>query len=285
MSTSLTGPSATAPSGAAETASAQDPIAKSRGRAYWPYSIALAVGVLVLAEISARNEWVSNLILPAPSDVARALVDGFSSGLFWPHISSTVLGTLTGFGISAVLALTIAGALASIPALERVLLPFIVSFQTLPKIAVAPLMILWLGFGSSGKVAVVVIVCFFPILVNSLQGLKIRDRDRYELFKSLGASRWLLFRYLRLPTAIPYIFAGFHLGIIFALIGAVTSEFVGSRAGLGYVLLQNKAAFNVPGVFSILFLFMVVGLFMDGIMRLIEARFSHWATDVSAGAS
>lgn len=266
--------------GPQRTDDADTPIGQPR-RAYWPFSVVLALLLLGIAELASRGGWVSDLVLPAPSGVVTALADGFSSGLFWPHIGSTVLASLAGFSIATAVALAIAGVLASVPALERTLLPFIISFQTLPKIAIAPLVILWLGFGSLGKVAVVVVVCFFPILVNSLQGLKIRDRDRYELVKSLGASRWLVFRYLRLPSATPYIFAGLHIGIIFSLIGAVTAEFVGSRAGLGYVLLQNKAAFNVPGVFSVLCLLMVVGLLMDGVMRLVERRFSHWADDVS----
>lgn len=255
-----------------------------RRMVHWPYSVGLAVAIVAIAEISARRGWVSDLVLPAPSEVAQALADGLSNGLFGPAIVSTVTATLAGFLLATVIALAVAGLLSSVPFLERVLLPFIVSFQTLPKIAIAPLVILWLGFGSLGKVSVVTIVCFFPILVNSLQGLKIRDRDRYELIRSLGASRWLTFRYLRLPTAVPYIFAGLHIGIIFALIGAVTAEFVGSRSGLGYVLIQNRAAFNVPGVFSVLFLLMVVGLAMDGLMRVVERRFAHWAGDISITA-
>jgi len=246
----------------------------------WIVSIALAIVLLGTLQWLSTAGVVSTIILPAPSAVVIALFDGTVSGIFGPSIVSTVSATLFGFAIATGLALAVAGILSSVPYLERVMVPFIVAFQTLPKIAVAPLIILWLGFGQEGKVVIVVIVCFFPILVNTLQGLKIRDRDRYELFRSLGASRLHILRYLRLPSAVPYIFAGLHIGIIFALIGAVTAEFVGSRDGLGYVLMQNKAAFNVPGVFAVLVLFMIVGLLLDAVMRLIERRFAHWSAEV-----
>lgn len=245
------------------------------------FSALLAAVLLAAAELAARGELVSELILPAPSAVLNALVDGFAGGTYWRHIWSTVSATGLGFALAATTAILLAGALASVPFLERVLLPFVVAFQTLPKIAVAPLIVLWLGFGSLGKTFVVTVVCFFPILVNALQGLKIRDRNQYELMRSLGASRWQMFRYLRMPNALPYIFAGLHIGVIFSLIGAVVSEFVGSRSGLGYILLSDKAQFNVPGVYAILTLLMVLGLGLHWIMKVAERRVAFWAQEVT----
>jgi NitT/TauT family transport system permease protein len=246
------------------------------------YSVVLAIVALGLAELGARNEWVSHLVLPAPTDVLNALVDGlFSTGLYWEHIASTLYSTTLGFLIAATTAILLAGLLASLPFMERVLLPFVVAFQTLPKIAIAPIVVLWLGFGASGKTTIVVIVCFFPIVINALQGLKIRERDQFELMRSLGATGWQLFRYYRAPNALPYIFAGLHIGVVFALIGAVVAEFVGSRAGLGYILLQARTQFNVPGVFAILFLLMLIGLTLHAIMLVIERRVAFWAEDIS----
>lgn len=249
------------------------------------YSWLLAVVLLAGAEFAANRELVSSLILPAPSAVLRALIDGFQSGLYWDHVLSTLTSTLLGFTMASVIAVLLAGVLASVPFLDRVLMPFVVAFQTLPKIAVAPLIVLWLGFGPSGKTFVVMIVCFFPILINTLQGLRIRDRDQYELLKSLGASSWQLFRILRVPNALPYIFAGLHIGIIFALIGAIVSEFVGSRAGLGYILLNSKAQFNVPGVFAILVLLSILGLTFHFIMDRIERKVAFWTQDISVVAA
>lgn len=245
----------------------------------------LAIVLLGLAESSARNEWVSEFILPAPSHVAAAFVSGFRSGIYWEHIVSTLIATGGGFVLASVTAILLAGVLTSTPRLEHVFLPFVVAFQTLPKIAIAPLVILWLGFDNLGKTFVVTIVCFFPILVNSIQGLRIRDVEQLELMRALGASKLQLFRYIRVPNSLPYIFAGLHIGALFALIGAVVAEFVGSRAGLGYLLLQQKAQFNVPGVFAILVLLMAVGLLFNRATLYAEQRVAFWSRDVSVAAA
>lgn len=245
---------------------------------------ALAVMLVVLAEVAARNGWVSSLILPAPSAVGRTLYAGFSEGVYWRHIASTLSATLIGFVGASTAAIIIAGVITALPRLQATIFPFIIAFQTLPKIAVAPLIILWLGFDQLGKVFIVAIVCFFPVLINTMQGLKVRDRAYLELMRSLGATRWQMFRLIRFPGAIPYIFAGLHIGVIFALIGAVVAEFVGSRAGLGYILLTAKSQFNVPGVFAILFLLMLLGLIFNGAMKLAERRVAAWARDVSEAA-
>lgn len=244
-------------------------------------SLLLAIALVALAEIAANREWVNSLILPNPSSVWNALVDGFERGIYWTHIRSTVFSTLAGFGSAAVVAITIGGILAAVPRLERIFLPFIVAFQTLPKVAVAPIIILWLGFGTQSKVVIIATICFFPILINTLQGLRIRDQERLELLRSLGASRWQLFRFLRFPDSLPYVFAGLNIGIVFALIGTVIAEFLGSREGLGVLLVQQQAAFNVPGMFAALILLMVVGLILNGVTRVVEKKVVFWAADLS----
>jgi NitT/TauT family transport system permease protein len=244
-------------------------------------SLALAAALVAITEIAARFEYVSPLILPAPSLVAATLWDGLISGYYLPHILSTSSSLIVGFLIGTAIALAVGGLLASSPRLENILTPFIVAFQSMPKVAIAPLIVIWLGFGEVAKTAIVVTVCFFPMMVNTLQGLKVRDRVQYELFQSLGASRWQVFLHLRLPTAVPYIFAGLHIGAIFALIGAVVAEFVGTGSGIGYAMLQAKAAFDVPGVYVCLFLLMILGTLLNYVMKKLEKRISFWMPDVS----
>lgn len=135
-----------------------------------------------------------------------------------------------------------------------------------------------------GKITTAAIGCFFPILVNALQGLRVRDREQVELFQSLGASRYQLFRYVRGPNAIPFIMAGFHIGILFALVGAIVADFVGSQPGLGSRLLIDKETFNVPGVFAVLVILMAFGILLHVVLRLVERRVAFWAEDVSHGA-
>ena len=244
-------------------------------------SLALAALLIGVAEYAAHYKLVSPLILPAPSAVLRTLWEGFASGYYLPHVLSTTASLIVGFLIAATIALVIGGLLASSPRLENVLTPFIVAFQSMPKVAIAPLIVIWLGFGEVAKTAIVVTVCFFPMMVNTLQGLKVRDRVQYELFQSLGANRWQVFLHLRLPSAVPYIFAGLHIGAIFALIGAVVSEFVGTGSGIGYAMLQAKASFDVPGVYVCLLLLMILGTALNAIMKRLERRISFWMPDVS----
>jgi NitT/TauT family transport system permease protein len=247
-------------------------------------TLLVTLGILALAEVAARNEWVSRLILAPPTDIFRTLWAGLLDGIYWRHAWSTLAATLGGFGLAAVSAITIAGLLASVPRLERIFMPIIVALQTVPKIAIAPLIILWMGFGGGGKTIIVTIVCFFPILVNTMQGLRMRDRAQYELMQSLGASRWQMFRYVRVPNALPFVFAGFHIAILFALLGAIVAEFVGSRAGLGWLLLQARAQFNVAGAFAILILLMVIGSLLYRIVHFLERKIVFWAKDVTVVA-
>jgi NitT/TauT family transport system permease protein len=244
-------------------------------------SLAIAVGLILLAQYATTHGMVSKFILPVPSAVAAVLVEGFVSGFYTEHLISTVVSMLSGFAIAAVIAILIAGVFNSMPTVEEVFTPFLVAFQSLPKIALAPLIIIWFGFGETSKIVVVAASCFFPMLINTLQGLKIRDRDRLELMRSLGASKWQMFYHLRLPDALPFIFAGLHVGAIFALIGSVVAEFVGSSAGLGYAMLQAKAQFDLASVYACLFLLMLLGIALHALMVALERRVAFWVDDVS----
>lgn len=244
-------------------------------------SLLLLIFFLGLAEVATRSGWVSPLVLAAPSQVWAVLVDGFSSGFYMPHLRSTVGSIFAGFFIAGSLAIAIAGTLASVPVLERVLTPFFVAFQSMPKVAIAPLVVIWFGFGELSKTVIVITACFFPILMNALHGLKLRDRDHLELMRSLGATRMQLFLRLRLPHALPYIFAGLHIGVIFALIGTVVAEFVGTNAGIGYVMLQSKANFDLPSVYACLLLLMAIGVLLHTLMKQLEKRIAFWAQDIS----
>jgi NitT/TauT family transport system permease protein len=244
-------------------------------------SLALAIILVLLAQYATTNGMISKFILPVPSKVAAVLYEGFVTGFYTEHLVSTVVSMLSGFAIAAFIAIALAGLFNSMPTVEEVFTPFLVAFQSLPKIALAPLIIIWFGFGETSKIVVVAASCFFPMLINTLQGLKIRDRDRLELMRSLGASRRQLFYHLRLPDALPFIFAGLHVGAIFALIGAVVAEFVGSGAGLGYAMLQAKAQFDLASVYACLVLLMILGIALHAIMAALERRVAFWVDDVS----
>lgn len=242
--------------------------------------------LLAFLEVGSRARWIDPLMVPSPSSVWSALVAGFREGVYWEPLWSTAKGTFLGFGLAAITGLTLGGILATSPRLERIMYPFIVAFQSMPKIAIAPLVVIWVGFGDLSKILIITIVSFFPILVNTMQGLRLRERDRQELVRALGASRWQIFWHVRLPGSMPYVFAGLHVSVIFALLGAIVSEFVGARDGMGVMLNLQRSVFNVPGVFAVLILLMVLGVTLNLVMKSIERRVTFWAQerDLVAGA-
>jgi len=238
--------------------------------------VVVTVGVL---ETGSRGGWIDPVIFPSPSAVLNALRNGFSGGLYWPNLWSTVYSTIAGFGLAMVVGLTLGGLLASVASVERVLYPYIVAFQSTPKIAIAPLIIIWFGFGQMSKVTIVMVCSFFPIVVNTMEGLRLREAERLELGVALGATRWQLFRYIRLPGSMPYVFAGLQVASVFALLGAVVAEFIGARSGLGVVLLMQQAQFDVPGVYAVLLLLMCLGLVVSFGTKRIERRVTFWARE------
>ncbi|CAN5293074.1 ABC transporter permease [soil metagenome] len=242
-------------------------------------SVLLLIVALSIVEAVSRSGLVSILLVPPPSSIFTTLWGGLLSGIYWAPLLDSLGAGLSGFLIASVLGFTIGGLLASLPRLERIVFPYVVAFQSTPMIAIAPLIIIWVGFGIQSKIVVVTVVCFFPILVNTLQGLRLRDRDRQELAIALGASRWQVFRYIRLPGSMPYVFAGLHVSAIFALIGAIVAEFVGARGGIGTMMNEQRALFNVPGVFAILIILMVVGLTVNLLMKALERRVTFWSRE------
>jgi NitT/TauT family transport system permease protein len=260
------------------------PLVRARKSTVWIdrlLTVLVVAAVLGALELAVRRGWVSALIFAAPSDVARTLWEGTASGDYPEDAAKTLTAALLGFLAAAVGSIVLAGAFAASERSLRVFQPIIVAIQAVPKIAVAPLTVLWLGFGIKGQIVNVGIVCFFPIFVNSLKGLLLRDRNAYELFKALGATRWELFRYLRLPSAMPYIFAGLNIGIVFALLGAVVSEFVGSGQGLGYRVLYEKSNFNVEGMYAAIVALSALGVLLHALTNFVEHKVIFWSKDAT----
>jgi NitT/TauT family transport system permease protein len=256
---------------------------KSRRRVPdWVYTTLIVVGLLVLGQVAVDRQWVSNLMVASPSSIWVELRQGFSNGIYFDAIKPTLSSTLIGFAIAAVVGNLIAVLMAVSGRFEGVMFPIVVALQSLPKVAIAPLIVIWVGFGIESQILVVVLVAIFPVLVNSLQGLRLRDREQYELSKSLGASRFQIARWVRFPASLPYVFAGLRLAAVFALLGAITAEFVGSSTGLGVLMLQQRASLNVPGTFATLVILMAFGVALNGIMSLLERKIVFWSKEVTS---
>jgi len=219
---------------------------------------------------------VPTFIFPAPSKVAAALWNGFASGLYQKHLSHTLLETLLGFLLGSALGFFLGAAVALNRYVEYFFYPYIVMFQSLPKVALAPLIVVWFGLGLKSQVVNAALVAFFPLLVNTMVGLKSADEDRVNLMRSLAASDSQIFWMLRLPNALPFVMAGLDVAMIFALIGAIVAEFVGARAGLGMLIQSMNFNMDVSGQFSVLLILSIVGLLLNRCILLIRRRILFW---------
>ena len=227
-------------------------------------------------EVSVRIFSVPNYILPPPSEVAVSLYRGIASGILIYHFGYTAFQTLTGFVIAAVVGVLIGTLVTQFKILDLVVYPWVVSIQTLPKVAIAPLIIVWAGYGIQSKIIIVTLSALFPILVNTIVGMRSCDQGKLDLMRSLQAPRWETFRKVQLPNALPFIFAGLNVSVVFAILGSIVGEFVGSRAGLGNQILEANTQFNVALIFAILVILGLFGLSLSTIMRAIQRRVLFW---------
>ena len=189
----------------------------------------LIAAFLAVWEAFVRLLEIPLFILPTPSSVFVALYRGFASSLYIDHIWVTLAETLMGFALGTTLAFVLGTVIALSRRTEYFLYPFVVMFQAMPKVALAPLIIVWFGLGLTSKVVNAALVAFFPLMVNTIVGLRSAEEDKINLMKSLAATRTQIFWMLQLPNAMPYIFAGLEIAMIFALIGAIVAEFVGAQ--------------------------------------------------------
>jgi NitT/TauT family transport system permease protein len=228
-------------------------------------------------------EWVVRawsipaFLVPAPSMVASALSRGVRSGLYLTNFWATLYEALMGFVIAAVSGIMLGAVIAQFRVVERTFYPYLVALQTLPKIAIAPLVIVWFGFGISSKVIIAATVAFFPVLVNVIVGLKTIDPAKLDLMRSLRASRWQTFRLVTFPNALPFVFAGLDIAIVFSVLGAIVGEFVGAQQGLGNLILQFNVALDIAGVFAVLILLSVMGVALHLIMQAVQKHIIFWA--------
>ena len=258
--------------------------ARKRERLGWgavsgsDYFISLA-GFILLAGIwegAVRLFAIPGYILPAPSAIASSLYNGFVSGIIIYNFGVTASETLVGFLLAAVVGIAMGALVAQFSLVERIVYPWLVALQTLPKVAVAPLIIIWAGYGIGSKIFIVALVAIFPVLVNTIMGLKSCDQGKLDLMRSLGAGRWETFCTVRLPNALPFIFAGLNVAIVLAILGSIVGEFVGSKAGLGNLILEANFQFDVARIFAVLVILSVFGVVLSQIMRVLQNLFLFW---------
>lgn len=230
-------------------------------------------------ELAVRALEVTPLLLPTPSAVAVSLWEGLRNNTFTHHLGVTFYETIAGFLLGAGLGLIMGAVIAQFRLVERTLYPYIVAFQTIPKVAIAPLFVIWFGYGLTSKIVITATIAFFPVLANTVVGLRSVPGDQLELLKAFTASRWQVFRMARVPHALPYIFVGLDVSIVLSVIGAIVGEFVGAQAGLGYLILQRTFSMDTAGMFAILILLSAMGLGLHWLVHAIQRKVVFWAED------
>jgi len=233
------------------------------------------VTLLVLWELLVREFKVPGWILPAPSAIALALAEW--RGELARHSLVTLYETIVGFALAIAISLPLAVAVVYAPILRNTVYPILLVFQSVPKVAIAPLLALWIGFGMLPKIVVVFLVCFFPIIVATATGLAAVPTPLMELIRSLSASTLQTFIKIRFPTAIPHIFVGLKIAITFAVIGAVIGEFVGSEDGLGYLILVSSSQSRTPLAFAALVLLTAMSIVLYYGIAFVERIAVPWA--------
>jgi NitT/TauT family transport system permease protein len=255
--------------------------ARLRGRLELPLAVVLFLAVVGGWELLVRLFAVPKIVLPTPSSVALAIWHGLGEGDMLKHFGVTFYETLAGFVLGSAFGLVLGALIGQFPLLERTLYPYVVAFQTLPKVAIAPIIVIWFGYGVSSKVVITATIAFFPLLANTIVGLRSVPTEQIELMVAFTASRWQIFWKARLPQALPYIFVGLDVAIVLSVIGAIVGEFVGAQAGLGYLILQRNFNMDMAGVFAILVVLSAMGIGLHMLVNAIQRRVVFWMESAS----
>lgn len=223
---------------------------------------------------------VSPLILPRPGQAWTALVSMLQDRRTLGHAWTTLYETLGGFAIAVVVGIVLGALLGKLNWLERTLNPFIVALQVMPKVALVPLFIVWFGFGPTSKVVMAAVLAFFPIMTNTILGIKSVERGHRELMVSLNAGAWQTLRELELPTALPYMLSGAEIGIVLAVIGAIVGEYLGGSQGLGHMAVATMNAFDVPAMFGVIGLLTLMGFVLYFAVASLRKYITPWHESV-----
>lgn len=240
------------------------------------YSVMVFIGLLVVWQAIVQMFDVSDILVPAPTAVASSLVDGFQDGSLVTHSIVTLKEILIGFGIAVGSALVCAVLITQFRTVERVLFPLLILTQTVPKVAMAPLLIVWFGIGISSKVLTVALIAFFPLLINAILGFRSAAYEQVEMLRSFGASRLQVMRHLQIPSALPHIFAGLEVAVILSVTGAVVAEFVGSSEGLGYLIQASNFTLDVARTFAVIVVLSAIGIALHAVVVQLGKRLVFW---------
>jgi NitT/TauT family transport system permease protein len=242
----------------------------------WLISLAILVAFLAAWELFVRLRNLPALVLPGPGLVARAVVELLAEGTIWPHLWATLAEVVLGFAFGSAIGLSLGAAVAFSERLGRIIRPYIVASQAMPKLALAPIMVVWFGFDLTPKIVIAALISFFPLFENMVAGLQAVEPDQVELFRSLRANRWQTFIKLRLPSSVPFVLAGRRVALILSLVGAVVGEFVGANNGLGALIIAAQGTMNTPLMFAVFVILTLLGIALSLLADVVERLVLRW---------
>jgi NitT/TauT family transport system permease protein len=224
---------------------------------------------------------IKSYLLPKPSEIILTMIDKYD--LLWKHSLVTFYEMMAGYFLAIIVAVPLAIFMTASPTFDRFITPIILFLQTVPKIAIAPLFLVWFGVGTTPKVLVAFLICFFPILIDTSVGLRSVASEMIDLARSMGASRSQIFTRFRLPTSLPYLFSGLKVAATLAVVGAVVGEFVGADKGLGYLLLVTNSNLQTALMFGVIVALTAQGLILFYVIQMLENVLIPWHVTVRSG--
>jgi NitT/TauT family transport system permease protein/putative hydroxymethylpyrimidine transport system permease protein len=252
----------------------------------WLAPLAIVLVLLAAWELAARLDLIADalklepFLVPSPSEIADALWQ--DRELLAENAWVTLQEVLAGFALSVLAGVGFATALHLSPTLRRAFYPLLVASQTVPIVVVAPILVVWLGFGIGPKLAIVALICFFPITVNTLDGLGSVDADQVKMMRTLDASRWQILRRVEAPTALPYFFSGAKIAVAVAVIGAVFGEWAGSSSGLGHLIQGASAQLETARTFAAVVVLSAIAIALFALLAALERRVAWWGPNEAA---
>jgi len=237
-------------------------------------SFVLFIILLVVWEVVTRADLISTHLLPAPSIIFVDLINNFA--IILPHTIQTMVETIIGFLLAIILGIAVALLIDQSKLMRNAVYPLLITSQTIPMIALAPLLLIWFGVDLLPKVIIVILVCFFPIVVATADGLRITDSDLEKLLKSMNATYWQTLRYVRIPNSLPQFFSGVKIAATYSVTGAIVGEYVGAYQGLGIYMQEMANSHAIPLVFAAIVVTSLLSIFLFGIVMLVEKAVIRW---------
>lgn len=244
--------------------------------------IVVFASLFLVWEVGVRVFGVAEFILPRPSVILDKIVA--NAGLLVTHTGATFVEIALGFGLSVIVGVGLATVIVHSAFLERLIVPLLVSLKTIPKVALAPILIIWFGYGLMPKVLIAFLISFFPIVISSVIGLRSAEKEMIYLVRSMGASRAQTFFKIRLPKALPSMFGGFRVAMIQAVIGAIVAEYLAAEKGLGYLQLVAQSRLDMPLLFASVVVLSLLGIALFNLVALTERLMTPWAARAGESA-